>query len=65
MDELRAGLRRRKEIRANRFAAHLLMPEGLIREVWRLERENRDRVAVTLSVSKEALGYRLQDLNLK
>jgi Zn-dependent peptidase ImmA (M78 family) len=65
MNERTAGLRRRKEIRANQFAAHLLMPDGLVREVWRLERANADRVASTLGVSKEALGYRLEDLNLK
>ena len=28
MNELQAGLRRKKEIRANQFAAHLLMPTG-------------------------------------
>jgi Zn-dependent peptidase ImmA (M78 family) len=65
MNELKAGLRRKKEIRANKFAAHLLMPDGLVREVWRLEHGNADRVATTLGVSKETLGYRLEDLNLK
>jgi Zn-dependent peptidase ImmA (M78 family) len=64
MDERQAGLRRKKEIRANKFAAHLLMPEGLVREVWREHRGNPDRVATTLMVSKEALGYRLKDLRL-
>jgi Zn-dependent peptidase ImmA (M78 family) len=64
MDELKAGLRRKKEIRANQFAAHLLMPEGLVREVWREEHRNLDRVASSLLVSKEALGYRLSDLRL-
>lgn len=65
MNELQAGLRRKKEIRANQFAAHLLMPTGLVREVWRRENGNADRVAATLGVSREALGYRLQDLNIK
>ncbi|HTW85408.1 MAG TPA: ImmA/IrrE family metallo-endopeptidase [Candidatus Sulfotelmatobacter sp.] len=69
MDEARAEskawLRKVKEIRANKFAAHLLMPEGLVRDVWREEHGDPDRVAHALMVSKEALGYRLQALNLK
>ena len=65
MDELKVGPRHKKEIRANKFAAHLLMPEGLVREVWRIEGRIADRVAAALAVSKEALGYRLQELNLK
>jgi Zn-dependent peptidase ImmA (M78 family) len=64
MDERRAGLRRKKEIRANKFAAHLLMPEGLVRDVWREEHGDADRVSDALMVSKEALGYRLSDLRL-
>lgn len=63
MDERRAGLRRRKEIRANQFAAHLLMPEDLVREVWRDWRDPV-RVAAALAVSNEAMGYRLQDLRI-
>jgi Zn-dependent peptidase ImmA (M78 family) len=65
MDELKAGLRHKKEIRANKFATHLLMPAGLVHEVWRLESGDADRVASALAVSKEALGYRLRELNLK
>ncbi len=68
MDEARAEskarLRRVKEIRANKFAAHLLMPDGLVRDVWREEHGDRDRVAHALMVSKEALGYRLGSLGL-
>ena len=64
MDERIAGLRRRKEIRANNFAAHLLMPEGLVREVWREEHEDLERTAHALQVSKESLGYRLRSLRL-
>jgi Zn-dependent peptidase ImmA (M78 family) len=63
-DELKDGLRRKKEIRANQFAAHLLMPEGLVREIWSLEHQNVDRTASALCVSREALGYRLRGLNL-
>ena len=62
--ESKAWLRRVKEIRANKFAAHLLMPEGLVRDIWREEHGDRDRVAHALMVSKEALGYRLASLRL-
>ena len=65
MDERIAGLRRRKEIRANNFAAHLLMPEGLVRKVWREEHEDLERTAYALQVSKESLGYRLRNLRLR
>jgi Zn-dependent peptidase ImmA (M78 family) len=64
VDERKAGLRRVKEIRANQFAAHLLMPEGLVREIWREEHEDLERVAHALQVSKESLGYRLRGLRL-
>jgi Zn-dependent peptidase ImmA (M78 family) len=62
--ESRAWLRRVKEIRANKFAAHLLMPEGLVRDIWREEHGDHGRVADALMVSKEALGYRLGGLGL-
>jgi len=64
-DERMAGLRKRKEIRANKFAAHLLMPEGLVREVWREENQNLERTANALLVSKQSLGFRLRDLHLQ
>lgn len=63
LDERRAGLRRRSEIRANQFAAFLLMPEGLVREVWRNASAVRD-CADKLAVSVQAIGYRLGDLRL-
>jgi Zn-dependent peptidase ImmA (M78 family) len=66
MDEARAESKARarkvKEIRANKFAAFLLMPEGLVREVWHEEHGDRDRIAQALMVSKESLGYRLGSL---
>lgn len=65
MDERTAGLRRRKEIRANQFAAHLLMPDGLVQDIWRQEGQDVASVAAALMVSKEALRYRLRDLGLK
>lgn len=63
VDSRRAGLRRRSEIRANQFAAFLLMPETLVREVWRDCADVR-ACAAGLCVSVESLGYRLRDLRL-
>lgn len=63
-DERSIGRFRRAEIRANQFAAHLLMPEGLVREVWREENGNAERVAHALRVSKESLGFRLNGLRM-
>jgi Zn-dependent peptidase ImmA (M78 family) len=65
MDERTAGLRKRKEIRANQFAAHLLMPDGLVQDIWKQENKDVVAVAAALMVSKEALRYRLRDLRLK
>jgi Zn-dependent peptidase ImmA (M78 family) len=64
MDERKVGLRRKKEIRANQFASRLLMPEGLVRDVWREEHGDSERIAAALLVSKEALRYRLAQLRL-
>jgi Zn-dependent peptidase ImmA (M78 family) len=61
--ERTAGLRRRRETRANQFAALLLMPEYLVKEVWRNVGEVR-RGADLLGVSKESLRYRLAGLGL-
>ncbi|MFZ1125735.1 MAG: ImmA/IrrE family metallo-endopeptidase [Candidatus Baltobacteraceae bacterium] len=63
MDERHAGYRRLKEILANKFAANLLMPEGLVRQIWR-EWRDAERVANALAVSREAIGYRLHELGL-
>jgi Zn-dependent peptidase ImmA (M78 family) len=59
----RAGARRRSEVRANRFAATLLMPDALFREVWRMK-PDIDAAATSLMVSREAATYRLRDLRL-
>lgn len=53
----------RSEILANKFAAYLLMPADLVREVWRKERDVY-RCAELLEVSRESMGYRLEDLKL-
>ncbi|MHB1549871.1 MAG: ImmA/IrrE family metallo-endopeptidase [Vulcanimicrobiaceae bacterium] len=57
------GRRRRCEIRANQFATFVLMPDELVREVWR-SRGNIRSSADALGVSMEALRYRLADLGL-
>lgn len=62
-DERTAGRRRRREIRANQFATRLLMPDGLVKDVWRRGRDVR-AVAGELGVSMESLTYRLRDLGL-
>ena len=62
-DERSRGRRRRTEIRANQFAAALLMPEGLIRELRRDQRDGRSCAAL-LGVSIEALTYRLTELSM-
>ena len=64
IDELKTGLRRRKEIRANQFASRLLMPDGLVKEIWQKEARDVSRVAACLMVSRESLGYRIQELKL-
>jgi Zn-dependent peptidase ImmA (M78 family) len=61
--ELRVGRRRRSEIRANQFASFILMPEALVREVWR-NRRDASYCASDLGVSAQAIGYRLQQLGL-
>ena len=54
---------RNREIEANWFAASLLMPEELVREEW--ERNlNILQMAKIFNVSREAMGYRLDDLDL-
>lgn len=62
-DERRSGRRHRAEVRANQFAAAVLMPEGLVREAWR-ESRDEGRCADLLGVSPEALGYRLSALGM-
>jgi Zn-dependent peptidase ImmA (M78 family) len=57
------GLKRRAEIRANQFAAALLMPAPLVREVWRDFRNEAD-CAIALSVSRQAIRYRLEEMGL-
>jgi Zn-dependent peptidase ImmA (M78 family) len=56
--------RPRAEILADRFAAHLLMPEALVREVWRKAFDERD-AAEMLMVSLQAMRIRLSQLRLQ
>lgn len=52
-----------REIQANWFAAALLMPEDLVRMEWRKTPDMR-RMAELFNVSEEAMGYRLDALDL-
>jgi Zn-dependent peptidase ImmA (M78 family) len=54
---------RRREIQANLFAASLLMPEEEVRRYWR-ERRSIEDMAKIFNVSQEAMGYRLDSLEL-
>ena len=62
--ERRIGMRRRAEIRANQFAATLLMPASLVREIWR-EMGDVRTCAEELGVSNRALEIRLAELRLE
>ena len=52
-----------REIQANWFAAALLMPEDLVRAEWH-KYPNMTRMAERFNVSEEAMGYRIDTLNL-
>ena len=54
---------RLQEIQANWFAAALLMPEDLVRMEWQTRPDIR-HMAELFNVSEEAMGYRLDALNL-
>lgn len=56
--------RPRAEILADKFAAHLLMPESLVREIWRTAFSERD-TADMLMVSQQAMDIRLRQLGLR
>ena len=55
--------RRLREIEANWFAASLLMPEDLIKVEWE-KNSSVPQLARICNVSREAMGYRLDDLDL-
>ena len=54
---------RLREIEANWFAASLLMPEELVKIEWE-KNPSVPQLAKTFNVSREAMGYRLDDLDL-
>lgn len=56
--------RRTRETVANRFAAALLMPSGLVREVW-AKTKNVEETASALVVSVQAMQIRLEQLRGK
>ena len=54
-----------REMNANKFASHLLMPEGLVRAADIDEvLDNFRETAASWGVSQQALGYRLRSLKL-
>ena len=53
--------RRMREVAANRFAAAVLMPKGLVREVWS-KRMDDAQCASDLGVSLQAIRIRLEQL---
>ena len=55
---------RNREIEANWFAASLLMPEELVRELW-AENPSVIVMARLFNVSQEAMGYRIDSLDLE
>ena len=54
---------RLREIHANWFAAALLMPEEFVRAEWE-KNSSVSRLAKVFNVSEEAMGYRLDALDL-
>ena len=55
--------RRLRETIANKFAAAVLMPPGLVREIWS-KRKDVSRCAEDLVVSAQALAIRLNQLRI-
>lgn len=55
------GRRRAREVAANRFAAAILMPRGLVREVWSKSKDE-SRSAADLNVSLQAIRIRLEEV---
>jgi len=60
-----SGQREPREIRANRFAAALLMPAAAVRTLFLSGRcDSVDSLAAQFKVSKAAMGFRLANLRL-
>lgn len=55
---------RRREVQANQFAAALLMPTRLVEEVYQEITKDITEISRIFKVSKEAMGYRLNQLGL-
>ena len=53
-----------REVKANYFAACLLMPSFLIKEFWEITRRDLQRMADFFLVSELAMGIRLEELGL-
>ncbi len=63
-DDLESIQVKRKEIQANQFAAGLLMPIPLLRELYTTQTKELSTLARMFNVSEEAMGYRLDNLRL-
>jgi Zn-dependent peptidase ImmA (M78 family) len=55
---------RRREVQANQFAAALLMPARMVEEIYQEVTKDIAEIARIFKVSKEAMGYRLDQLGL-
>ena len=55
---------RRREVQANQFAAALLMPARLVEEIYQEVTKDITEVSRIFKVSREAMGYRLNQLGL-
>lgn len=55
---------RRREVQANQFAAALLMPARLVEEVYQEVTKDITEISRIFKVSREAMGYRLNQLGL-
>lgn len=60
----RGGERNRREIQANSFASQILMPDSVVRAAFSARLGNVMLIARDLSVSVQALEYRLERLGL-
>lgn len=54
---------KRKDVEANQFAAALLMPESLVKQIYE-ETKNLTEMSQIFNVSEEAMGIRLEVLRL-
>jgi len=61
----RSRLNDRFERQANRLAAQILMPPGLVRTAWAAGAKDAAKLAEAFDVSEQAMQIRLQELGLR